>query len=233
MAINAFSNLTITVSNGGTVPSIDYLDKPTYVDIGSGNVLKVSWNTPTATNNAVDTYKIYILSYDSGSASYKSLYTANIGNVNEFYLKSSLFASDTKSFFQLRIYVEAISKYGSSYNGTSNTVSVYVSKGCGNYTKVASGYSQPVMKRTLAFAKVNQVTLAAKDGTQVTDDSGKSVYVKLLNTQDDASDWALMQEFYHKDTTGKWQQSDIQYEVLTDANGDIVTDGSDSPIYML
>ena len=61
MAISAFSNLAITISDGGTVPSLDYLSTKTYVNIGSGNVLKVSWNTPTATNNAVDSYKIYIL----------------------------------------------------------------------------------------------------------------------------------------------------------------------------
>ena len=53
MAISAFSNLAITISDGGTVPSLDYLSTKTYVNIGSGNVLKVSWNTPTATDDPV------------------------------------------------------------------------------------------------------------------------------------------------------------------------------------
>lgn len=233
MAISAFSNLAITISDGGTVPSLDYLSTKTYVNIGSGNVLKVSWNTPTATNNAVDSYKIYILYLDSISASYKSLYTANVGNVNEFFVTPAIFSSISKSFLQLRIYVEAISKQGSSYNGTSNTVSVNVSKGCGIYTKVEEGYAQPVMKRTLAFAKVTKPALTDSNGKIVVDTAGKTIYTKVSSVQDDETDWTLMQEFYSKDTNGNWKKSDIKYEVLTDDNGEIVLDSNDSPVNIL
>ena len=42
-----------------------------------------------------------------------------------------------------------------------------------------------------------------------------------------------MQEFSSKNANGTWQESDISYEVLTDSNGDIVTDANNSPIYLL
>ena len=262
MAISAFSNLKITISDGGTVPSLDYLSTKTYVNIGSGNVLKVSWNTPTATNNAVDNYKIYILRYDSTAASYKSLYSANIGNVNEFYLKASVFASISQSFIPLHIYVEAISKYGSTYNGTSNTAAVNVSRGCGTYVRVSEGYAQPIMKRALAFARLSSQELLTKDSKTLSGIDEKTLYAKESSTQDMATGWTLMQEFYvgggsndqsdvmlvdaedrilvdtndaqqYSSAPSGWKLSDITYEVLTDINGEIITGPDDQSIYVL
>jgi hypothetical protein len=233
LAINAFSNLTISVSDGGTVPSLDYLTNKTFVDIGSGNVLKVSWNTPTATNNAVDNYKLTIVRYDSASSSYKSLYSANIGNVNEYYVKSSLFSSLKQSYIPLRIYVEAISKYGTAYNGTSNVKLVSVSKGYGMYTRVTEGYKQPIMKRTLGFAKLDYLTLADATGKAITAADGEVLYGKASSVQDDTTGWTLMQEFYSKAADGSWQSSDIAYEALTDSNGEVVTDINSDIVYVL
>ena len=257
MAINAFSNLTITISDGGTVPSLDYLDIKTYINIGSGNILKMSWNTPTATNNAVDSYIVNVLAYDTSIASYKNLYTANIGNVNEFYLKSSIFDSIDQSFVPVQLYVEAVSLFGTSYNGISNIESVYVSRGAGSYIKVTEGYSQPIMKRALAFVKVAHVPLLDKDGKAILTADGKELYGKASNVQDDTVGWTLMQECFVQgpdagvlvdannrtlvDANGAalyaagigWQLSDIQYEVLTDSNGDIITDSNNDAIYVL
>ena len=233
MAINAFSNLSITISDGGTVPSLDYLSTKTYVDIGSGNILKISWNTPTATNNAVDNYVVNILKYDTATASYKSFYRANIGNVNEFYLKSSLFSSLKQSYIPLRIYVEAISKYGTTYNGTSAIKSVNVSKGCGTYTRVAEGYTQPIMKRTLAFTKLDYLALTDESGKVLIGADGELLYTKVSNVQDDMTGWTLMQKFYSKRTDGSWQDSDIAYEALMDENGEVVSDINNNIIYIL
>ena len=238
MAITAFSNLSITISDGGTVPSLDYLSTKTYVNIGTGNVLRVSWNTPTAADNAVDSYKITVLNYDSSSGNYKTLYSANIGDVNEFYLRASLLNALPQSFVQLRIYVEAISKYGSAYSGVSAEQSVYVSRGCGTYVKVSTGYPQPIMKRALAF-------------TKLTGDTG------ISSVQDPVTGWTLMQEFHGPgsldgivfdsddltlvDANGRtlyiagisWSKSDISYEVLTDVDGEIITDINDGAVYVL
>jgi hypothetical protein len=235
VAITAFSNFSITISDGGTVPSLDYLSNKTFVNIGSGNILKVHWNTPTATNNFVDSYKIYILRYDNTSASYKTLYNANIGNVNEFYLKAALFDSVAQSFNQLRIYVEAISRYGASYNGLSNTVTVNVSKGCGSYIRVEAGYKQPIMKRAIAFAKVDldYKALAASDDTLIADESEKVFYTKVSSVQEDTTGWTLMQNFYTRDTSGNWQLSDIAYEALVDTDGELFTDQNNEIIYVL
>lgn len=233
MAITAFSNFSITISDGGTVPSIDYLTNKTYVNIGSGNVFKISWTTPTATNNAVDNYKLYILKYDTTSASYKSFYSTNIGNVNEFYAKADLFNSITQGFVKLQVYIEVISKYGSAYNCISNIASINVGKGCGTYVRVSEGYKQPIMKRAIAFAKLNYKILAAEDGTPFTDTDGKLIQTKVSGAQDDSVGWTLMQEFHTKDANKNWQVSDITYEVMLDTNGEIITDTNGDAIYVL
>lgn len=233
MSINAFSNLTITVADGGTVPSLDYLPEKTYVDIGSGNILKVSWNTPTATDNIVDSYKLYILAYDSTNVSYKNFYVANVGCINEFYVPASLFESLQQAFIPIRIYVEAISRYGAAYNGLSNTASVNVSRGCGIYTSVEAGYKSPIMKRSLAFTKLAYVKLFDSNGKLVTDSAGNVVYGKASSSQDSSTGWALMQEFHAKDTSGKWHENDLKFEVLTDASGEVITDVNNETIYVL
>ena len=233
MAITAFSNFSITISDGGTVPSLDYLSTKTFVDIGTGNVLKISWNTPTATDNAVNSYKVYILRYDSASGSYKALYDADIGDINEFYLKSALFNNISQSFIPLRIYVEAVSKYGAVYNGISNITAVNVSKGSGSYTKVEEGYAQPVMKRSLAFTKLDYKAITTSDGTVLTGEDGKAIYGKTSSVQDASTGWSLVQEFYSKDASDKWHISDMSFEALTDINGEIVTDINGDTVYVL
>lgn len=239
MAITAFSNLTMTISDGGTVPSVDYLSNKTYVDIGSGNVLKLSWDTPTALNNAVDSYVVHVRRYDPVKASYQYLYKANIGNINEFYLKSTIFSNILQSFSKLLIYIEAVSRYGAAYNGISNTKYINVSKGCGNYTRVLDGYSQPILKRTLAFTKLNYLQLTDSDGKLLLASDGVDLQVKsspaqMNPTHDIATTgWALMQEFYNRAADGSWQMSDIAYEVLTDANGEVVLDTNNNPVYVL
>jgi hypothetical protein len=82
------------------------------VNIGSGNVMKLSWNTPSAENNMVSSFKVHILRYNSAaSTSYIPLYEADVGKVNEFYVRASLFDAISQSFFPLYIYVEAVSQY--------------------------------------------------------------------------------------------------------------------------
>jgi hypothetical protein len=233
MAIEAFSDFIITISDGGTVPSLDYLSKKTYVDIGSGNVLKVSWGTPVATNNAVDSYKITLLYYNNATAAYKTLYSANIGNVNEFYLRSNLLSTISQSFSLLRIYVDVISKHGSTYNGTSNTVAVNVSRGSGSYLPVMSKNNEQILKRTVALTKLDYTAVTDSSGELVADSNGKTIYTKRSSVQDETSGWTLMQEFYKKDADGTFRASDIAYEVLTDQTGEIVTDSSGASIYLL
>lgn len=231
--INKLPSPVIVISEGNTVPSIDISSIKTYVNIGSGNILKLSWNTPAASNNAVDSYKISVLRYDTNSVSYIPLYKANIGDVNEFYIKPDLFESVAQSSIPLRIYVEAISKYGAAYNGVSNVINIDVVKGCGIYTKVDDTYSQPVLKRALAFARLGYPALIAEDGLALVDDSGKALFGKVSSAQDDSAGWALLQEANTKDSTDSWQLSDIRYEALTDTAGEVVTDITGDTVYVL
>jgi hypothetical protein len=223
MAIDAFSNLSVTISDGGTVPSLDYLPTKTYVDIGSGNVLKISWSTPTAVNNAVDSYKVYILYYESSSDDYKVLYSKNVGNLNELYVKSSLFAAIPQSFIPVQIYVEAISKYGTMYNHISSTYAVNVSRGCGTYVKVTEGYPKPIMKRALAFARLAFTPLVDEAGNPMIGADGNVLFGKVSSMQDDITGWTLMQNFYTK--------GDVADTVLLDANGKTILDANDRLIY--
>ena len=96
-----------------------------------------------------------------------------------------------------------------------------------------SDLAQPILKRTLAFAKLGYVAITDKDGKQIKTADGQAIYAKSASAQDSASGWALMQEFYSKDATNKWQVSDTRYEILTDTNGEIITDVNNSPVYTL
>ncbi len=257
MAINAFSNLSLIITGGGTIPSLDYLSNEVYVDIGSGNVLKVAWSTPTAENNIVDSFRLCLRYFDTYTGDVIPIFNANIGLVNEFYITSSMLSTIPHSFYKLAIYVEAVSSFGAEYNCSSSIYTPYVSKGCGTYMKVEEGYTQPIMKRSLAFAKLDYLELFDEAGDNLLDADGNPLFGKVSSVQDDSVGWTLMQEFYSEglretvlqdatgrlvvDSTGKtisidapsWQQSDIQYEVLTDSAGEIVIDINNETVYVL
>jgi hypothetical protein len=233
LAINKFTNVAVAVADGNTIASTSILGNTTYVDIGSGTVLRVYWPTPTATGNAVDYYQIVIDSYDISTLTTTSVFNGSVGNVNEFYITSNLLSKISKSKYQLRIKLVAKSLYGASYDGTSSTAIVDVCKGCGTYVKVTDGYKQPIMKRVLAFTKLDYFPLKDTEGLALLDANGEELYVKSARSQDTDAGWALMQNFYSKNPSGAWKQSDISYEVLTNSDGEIITDVNNDPIYTL
>jgi hypothetical protein len=101
---------------------------------------------------------------------------------------------------------------------------------------VEDGYYQPIMKRTIAFTKLDLQELLDADGKQVLDANGNPLYIKTSSVQDDKTGWTLLQELYALDSEQpgtSWQQNDIQYEVLTDINGEIITDLTNENIYVL
>jgi hypothetical protein len=229
---DAFSTLAVIISDGNTVPSIDLDDEKVYVNIGSGTVLKLSWETPTASGNILDYYNLYIYTYDTSGVC-QTILDTNIGNVNEFYITADLLASEAYEYCKLYIQLTAVSKLGNFYNGTSEIVRVIVSKGCGTYVKVEKGYPKPIMKRALAFAKLNYVLLYSADGKVLRDVDEKALYAKSAKIQDTNIGWALMQEFHIKDSDDLWENSDIQYEILIDENNELITDVNNEPIYTL
>lgn len=228
-----FPSVTINVADGNTVSSIDFLTYPIFPDIGSGTVARLYWNTPTAADNEVDYYDLTITAYDSSGNSYLKVFSGSIGNVNEYFITSSLLSTVDLVNYKLYVYLTAVSKRGTSYNSpTSNTV-VYVCAACGTYMKVSDGYAQPIMKRTVAFARLGYRVLHDENGKVLTDEQGRVLYGKASSTQDNTVGWTPMQTFYTKDPDGTWQASDIKYEVLTDAAGEIITDSNNSAIYTL
>lgn len=228
-----FPSVAISASAGNTVPVIDFFDYPVFPNIGSGTVARLSWNTPTATDNAVDYYVLTIKVYDFNNGAYTTLFTGNIGNVNEYYITSSLLSAVTLVNYKLYVYITAYSKYGTAYNSPESSMNVYVCAACGTYKKVEDGYAQPILKRAIAFAKLGYRVLKDENGKILMGDDGKALYGKISSAQDTESGWTPMQDFYTKTYDGSWQQSDIRYEVLTDASGAIITDSNNDPIYTL
>lgn len=139
----------------------------------------------------------------------------------------------TLANYKLQVYLTAVSKYGAAYNSTISNITVYVCAACGTYMKVTDGYVQPVMKRTIAFAKLGYKILYGEDGKALTAEDGKLIYGKSSSVQANDSGWTPMQDFYTKDPSGNWQASDITYEILTDSDGEIITDSTNNAIYTL
>ncbi len=228
-------NLTVSdrfIPNDATttctaVPATDVYgtDKKTYINIGSGNVFRLSWEAPTLTNDTVDYYKLVIKRHDTTLNVYYDIFDKNIGLVNEFYVDATLLPALPLQYM-LAIYIVAYGKQGSVI--TSNIVNPYISKGTGTYVKVQpEGYTQPIMKRSIAF--VNVPTLDEQISAAILDQEGNTVplYDKSGNVVKPAAtriltstDWSIMQESYTKGSDGTWHYSDIKYEVLVAKNGE-------------
>lgn len=150
------SNLILYVEDGGTIASTNIYgtDKKTYINIGSGNVFKLYWGIPELENDTVDHYNLVIKRHDTTLNVYYDIFDENIKSVNEFYVTSSLLPALPEQYM-LSIYLVAYGKQGSIL--ISNIVNPYVSKGSGTYVKVQpEGSTQPIIKRALALAKVNE-----------------------------------------------------------------------------
>lgn len=237
------SNLILSVKDGSTVASTEIYgaDKKTYINIGSGNVFKLEWTTPTLTGDTIDRYSLIIKRHDTTLNVYYDIFDKNIGFVNEFYVDSILLPALPLQYM-LSIYVVAYGKHGSVI--TSNVVTPYISKGTGTYVKVQpEGYAQPIMKRSVAFAKV--ITTAEISNPILVDSTGRSLVSRDAKSSGEplkakqtirvlSSDtWNVMQEGYTKAADGTWKANDIKYEVLVDNTGNIITDSNNEPIYVL
>ena len=257
------SNLFLEVLDGSTVPSTGVfgtasVPKQTYFNIGSGNVFRLSWSTPTMPNDIADRYSLVIKRHDTSLDVYYDIFNKNIGLVNKFAVDSSLLPSVPEQYM-LSIYVVAYGKYGSVV--TSNIVNPYISKSSGTYIKVEDdNYAQPIMKRALAFVNVVLADLAAltdingqiiksiddrilfagiesalvdSNGMMLEDATGRALFADATRVLESTYGWNVVQEGYIKDANGKWHTNNIEYEVLVDDTGEIITDMTNTPIYVL
>lgn len=219
------SNLTLNIKDGSTIASTNIYgtDKKTYINIGSGNVFKLYWETPTLTNDTVDHYNLVIKRHDITLNVYYDIFDKNIGLVNNFYVDSPLLPSLPEQYM-MSIYLVAHGKQGSVT--TSNVINPYISKGTGTYVKVQpEGYAQPIMKRALAFAKVafnSFVTLRDAAGNTLKDTSGKVLftltYSDALVLED--SDGQILADDDDKTLyTSTATLADSRNQILEDANG--------------
>lgn len=210
--ITALSTPVITVTNAGTVPTTSILGSETFLNIGTGDVLKFSWSPVSGTNNEISYYSLHLYPasddpyYANNTDGYFYYSFSNLAN--ECYVPASSLNLGGPGWHKLTYYLYTYSKYGSYYNGQSVTgTCTFINNCSGAYIKLDStnsDYPQPVMKRAVAFVK------------------------------DPASgEWKLCQGAFHKGPVGEWKTGDISYEVLMDQNGEIITDSSNEPIYTL
>jgi hypothetical protein len=181
--------INLTVSDGSTIASTEIYgeDKKTYINIGSGNVFKLSWELADA---SVDHYNLVIKRHDVALNLYYDIFDKNIGLVNEFYVNADLLPALPLQY-KLFIYVVAFKNDGSTI--TSNIVTPYVSKGTGIYVKDNElvGYNKitkltdentlivegteawPIFRRALAFVKI---ALSDAKGEILKDKNNKIIY---------------------------------------------------------
>lgn len=234
------SNIVLEVFDGSTIPSTEIYgaDKKTYVNIGSGNVFNLKWNTPTlAGEDTVNYYNLVIKRFDPTLNVYYDIFDKNIGLVNYFSVNSDIIPVAPEQYM-LHIYVVAHSKN----NGviTSNIVNTYVCKGGGTYIKTKVGNTE-YMKRALGFVNApttSEIVATLLDSTgrelQILDSNGNPVPLEVEATRLLSSNtWNIVQEGHVKDADGNWPNNDIKYEVLLDENDEIITDSSNEPIYIL
>lgn len=253
------SNLILEVLEGSTIASTEIYgtDKKTYINIGSGNVFKLKWETPTLTNDTVDHYSLVIKRHDTVLNVYYDIFNKNIGLVNEFYVDSPMLPPLPEQY-KLSIYVVVHGKQDSII--TSNVVTPYISKGSGTYIKVEDGYNQPIMKRVLAITKglpvladlegnvltdaegnilmvtglTNEYILNDRTGQSLLDASGHPLIAVATKVLNPINDWVVVQEVYTKDSDS-WRINDIEFEALVDENGEVIeclNNGSYEPIYV-
>ncbi len=236
------SNLILSIKDGSTVASTSIYgaDKKTYINIGSGNVFKLEWETPILTNDTVDHYSLVIKRYDPTLNVYYDILNKNIGLVNDFYVDSPMLPIAPEQYL-LSIYLVAYGKHGGVV--TSNVKNPYICKGSGSYVKVNStDYAEPIMKRAIAFVYTPDALVTA-EGSTLVDSEENTILVldeALLKTEDIladvngeplmdvteetiyvdmtkllySTDWTVVQEGYTKAADGTWRTNDIKYEVL-------------------
>lgn len=216
MNISKISTPNVSYSDGNTVASTalvheslsDYADR-TFINIGSGEVVKLSWPSPSGTNNVIDSYTLSLYKYDlQHGLTYTIKAPFNIGNVNEYYITADDLATVTDDRYILVVQLYANSKYGSNYNGYTALRNIPIEKGCGIYVKCKDVFGKPYMKRAIAFARV-------KDGVSST-----------------SGNWKIMKEAYASEYNC-WKRSDIRYEALLTTNGELVADSNGEIIYTL
>lgn len=222
----AISNLNLTISEGGTIASTKIYGPKTYINTRSGNVFKLSWDAPIVSDESINSYRVVLRRYDSVINTYYDVFNKNVGKVTEFYVESSILTNIALPQYQLSIYVVA---QGQNNTYTSDIKNTFVSNGGGNYVKVSDGYTQPIMKRALAFANAgaqtskSEFSLMDSNGKALVDANGETLTAKATKLLEiPESGWAVVQKSYVKDASGSWRANDIKYEILVDVNGNII-----------
>lgn len=191
-----------TISNPGTVPTTSIYEGPeSYLNIGSGDVVKFSWTVPSGLVD--DLSYCWLGVYDLDSEIY--CFSDSVGKDNELYLTSDMLNRLGSGRHTLVAEMSMHNKYSSEFDSDVTVTMFQVINGCnGIYIKTFTEAGETIMKRAIPFVK-----------------------------QADGS-WKLSNGAYYKADGQTWNSSDIKYEVLVDANGNVVTDSlTGEPIYLL
>lgn len=217
------SNLNLSIKDGSTISPTEIYGVKTYIDIGSGNVFGLSWNTPTLTTDTVDRYDLVIKRHKPEVNVYDVIFDKNIGLVNEFYVDSAILPDFTMPY-ETSIYLVAYGKQGSVL--TSNVINPYVCKGSGIYVKVQPGnYKQPIMKRAVALGKIESGRVTISDiesGVSVATSAELAEYTEAIIRDCDGyvlRDVTKKVLYSVPATTVEMELADITGQLLVDSSG--------------
>lgn len=125
-----------------------------FIDIGSGNIAKLAWNTLNILEDSISYYTLSIDLLDkTTNESIQQIFSAEIGKVNEFYITSDMLSSIETTSCKVAIQLEANSDMEEVLATISATIQI--NKAAASYIKVNTNSDTQVYKRALTFIKVS------------------------------------------------------------------------------
>lgn len=208
--IRAFSQPTVDITAEGSFPSI----KPSwrrntarmmYLNNGTGNICKLSWNRPTGTGNRLSGYELHVKVLLPNTSTFMDALAKFVGDVNEYYLDAQVienairiikvFGMEIPKVFELQVEVIAKSAFGAAYDSTAGGNRLYVVNGSGVYVNAGMSGDKPIKKRAIAYY-----------------------------FDENTGTWQFSYDIGYRGNSSLWTSSDTSYEIVTNAAGDPILD---------
>lgn len=209
--ISAFSQPRVDIIAEGSFPSI----KPSwrkntrmmYLNNGTGNICKLSWNRPAGTGNSLSGYELHVKVLLPNTSTFIDALAKYVGDVNEYYLKANVIENairiievsgmEIPKVFELHVDIIAKSAYGAAYDsaavGGGNRL--YVVNGSGVYVNAGMSGDKLIKKRALAYY-----------------------------FDENTGTWQFSYDIGYRSNSSLWTSSDTSYEIVTNAAGDPILD---------
>ena len=140
-----------SVSNPGTVPTTSiYNNTESYLNIGSSDVVKLSWSLPSGIIDDLDYCHVNV--YDIETDTF--CFSDSVGKSTELYLTSAMLNRLGSGGHFLGVELFARNKYGEEFDSEASGLVFHVINGCnGIYIKTFTEAGETIMKRAIPFVK--------------------------------------------------------------------------------